>query len=88
MVQYTGIGIVIGFLVNRGLFTAQLQEKYSNSTEPKWNPVTGQTEGEDLYKDIKEMTDEEKEIEAEKLFVLFERLNKAGIKVELKKEDQ
>ena len=32
--------------------------------------------------DLSEMTEEEKEIEAEKLFVLFERLNKLGVRVE------
>lgn len=45
-------------------------------TDPNINPITGilQTEA----PPEPEMTDEEKEREAEKLFVLFERLEKAG----------
>ena len=89
MIKYTGFGIVMGFLVNRGLFTPQIQAKYSEqSNASEWNVVTGQKEEEEMYKDLKEMTEEEKEMEAERLFVLFERLNKAGIQVELKKNGE
>lgn len=47
------------------------------------NPITGQNisdeEVELAQKELQEMTDEEKEREAEKLFVLFQRLKKTGI---------
>ncbi|CAK7226730.1 hypothetical protein SCUCBS95973_006297 [Sporothrix curviconia] len=43
------------------------------------NAVTGQFVDEETTPDLPEMTDEEKEREAERLFVLFERLRKTGI---------
>ncbi|KAL1888491.1 hypothetical protein Sste5346_009535 [Sporothrix stenoceras] len=43
------------------------------------NAVTGQFVDEETVPDMPEMTDEEKEREAERLFVLFERLRKTGI---------
>lgn len=43
------------------------------------NPITGQYVSEEKVPDLKDMTDEEKEREAERLFVLFERLKKTGI---------
>ncbi|CAK7215790.1 hypothetical protein SBRCBS47491_002603 [Sporothrix bragantina] len=43
------------------------------------NAVTGQFVDEETVPDLPEMTDEEKEREAERLFVLFERLRKTGI---------
>lgn len=39
------------------------------------NPITGVVEDERV---LPEMSDEEKELEAEKLFVLFERLERTG----------
>ncbi len=43
------------------------------------NPITGQIEPEVEESPFKNMTDEEKEREAERLFVLFEKLNSSGI---------
>jgi hypothetical protein len=43
------------------------------------NPITGQYVSSEKVPDLKDMTDEEKEREAERLFVLFERLKKTGI---------
>ena len=43
------------------------------------NPVTGQRRDMELAVEGPEMTDEEKEREAEKLFVLFERLKATGV---------
>ncbi|KAK3341276.1 guanine nucleotide exchange factor [Lasiosphaeria hispida] len=43
------------------------------------NPITGQFIDVEKFADMPEMTDEEKEREAERLFVLFERLKKTGI---------
>lgn len=47
--------------------------------EKEINPITGQYVSSEKQPDLKDMTDEEKEREAEKLFVLFERLKKTGI---------
>lgn len=46
------------------------------------NPVTGQRLDREAVPNLAEMTDEEKEIEAEKLFVLFERMRNLGVGVE------
>jgi hypothetical protein len=46
------------------------------------NPVTGQRLDAEPVPDISEMTEEEREIEAEKLFVLFERMRRLGVAVE------
>lgn len=43
------------------------------------NPVTGQRLDMEESPRLADMTDEEKEREAEKLFVLFERLRKTGV---------
>ena len=52
----------------------------SNTTysDKSINPITGQYYDSELPT-LSDMTDEEKEREAEKLFVLFERLKKTGI---------
>lgn len=52
----------------------------TDETEEKdINPITGQYVSSEKQPDFKDMTDEEKEREAERLFVLFERLKKTGI---------
>ncbi|KAK4147841.1 guanine nucleotide exchange factor synembryn-like protein [Dichotomopilus funicola] len=43
------------------------------------NPITGQFLDEERFADLPEMTMEEKEREAERLFVLFERLRQTGV---------
>ena len=43
------------------------------------NPITGQKLDEERTPDLSFMTDEEKELEAERLFVLFERMRKLGV---------
>jgi len=43
------------------------------------NPITGQRLDHEWVDDLPPMTEEEKEMEAEKLFVLFERLKKTGM---------
>ncbi|KAK4129621.1 guanine nucleotide exchange factor synembryn-like protein [Parathielavia appendiculata] len=43
------------------------------------NPITGQFLDEERFPDFPEMTDEEKEREAERLFILFERLRQTGV---------
>lgn len=78
-----GYGNAAGYLFNRGLLapppaasdTSGAADSAS-SLQPGINPITGMVEQERAPGP--EMTDEEKEREAEKLFVLFERLEKAG----------
>jgi hypothetical protein len=53
--------------------------KGSEAEEERINPITGQYVSSEKVPDLKDMTDEEKEREAERLFVLFERLKKTGI---------
>lgn len=53
--------------------------KENEQDEADINPITGQYVSSEKQPDLKDMTDEEKEREAEKLFVLFERLKKTGI---------
>jgi hypothetical protein len=63
--------------VNKGI--AFDQPTSSTSDDKDVNPITGQFVSEEKLPDLKDMTDEEKEREAERLFVLFERLKKTGI---------
>ncbi|KAH9950122.1 guanine nucleotide exchange factor [Amylocystis lapponica] len=80
LVAYVGYGNVAGFLFQKGIMTAP--PRSANSTVPTTtasgapiNPVTGIVEA---PHEPLEMSDEEKEREAEKLFVLFDRLEKSG----------
>lgn len=80
LASYVGYGNVAGFLFHKGI-TGQ-PTRPSNSAVPSTtpsgvpiNPITGIAE---QPKEEIEMTDEEKEREAEKLFVLFDRLEKSG----------
>ncbi|PBL01872.1 hypothetical protein ARMGADRAFT_914871 [Armillaria gallica] len=76
-----GYGNVAGFLFNKGIMSAPGPEDTSSSAEPTApdgkiiNPITGNT----MEKpELPDMTEEEKEQEMEKLFVLFDRLEKSG----------
>jgi hypothetical protein len=74
-----GYGNVAGFLFNKGVSAAPPRSTTASLTTPSGipiNPITGVIERGEPQP---EMTDEEKEIEAEKLFVLFDRLEKAGV---------
>ncbi|GAN00839.1 guanine nucleotide exchange factor synembryn protein [Mucor ambiguus] len=75
--QQVGYGNAVGFLVNKGI--AMEPPQGSTEAEEDVNPITGQYVKEEKLPDLKDMTDEEKEREAERLFVLFERLKKTGI---------
>lgn len=87
-VNNIGYGFASGFLMSQNIqIPATAMEAGSNGsgndTEAGTdvNPITGQrrsAEERDAPKHI-EMTDEEKEREAEKMFVLFERLNATGV---------
>ncbi|KAG2236730.1 hypothetical protein INT48_000728 [Thamnidium elegans] len=75
--QQVGYGNAIGYLVNKGI---AMETPTADETEEKdINPITGQYVSSEKQPDLKDMTDEEKEREAERLFVLFERLKKTGI---------
>ncbi|BFZ63116.1 hypothetical protein YB2330_004236 [Saitoella coloradoensis] len=73
-----GYGNAAGFLVNHGIPTPALSDLPRSSSEPV-NPITGQFVEEEENIKMEDMTDEGKEMEAEKLFVLFERLRKTGV---------
>ncbi|KAG9317035.1 guanine nucleotide exchange factor [Chiua virens] len=77
---YLGYGNVAGFLFQKGVVSAPPRSNTSGAptttaSGSPINPITGTIERE--HEPIN-MTDEEKEQEAEKLFILFERLEKTG----------
>ncbi|KAH9482875.1 Synembryn [Psilocybe cubensis] len=77
-----GYGNVAGFLFNKGVLSAPPASSSSSSAPQttasgeQINPITGTTL--QPKSDLPEMTEEEKEREMEKLFVLFDRLEKNG----------
>jgi hypothetical protein len=74
-----GYGNVAGYLFNKGVMNAPTQPSNATLTTPSGapiNPITGTLQAEPVPSD---MTEEEKEREAEKLFVLFDRLEKSGV---------
>ena len=81
LIDNIGYGFAAGFLSTLPLHGASLPSLSATHT----NPITGQfiaaeEEARNLQgKSETEMTDEEKEREAERLFVLFDRLNKTGV---------
>lgn len=78
LIAQVGYGNVAGFLFNKGIVTGPPSSgEASNSSDPgpQINPITGAIEEERA--EI-EMTEEEREREAEKLFVLFDRLERTG----------
>ncbi|KAI8076792.1 guanine nucleotide exchange factor, partial [Halteromyces radiatus] len=83
--QKVGYGNAIGFLVNKGIAMEPPQEHQTGEDDDNENniinPITGQyvSAEQDEGPSLADMTDEEKEREAERLFVLFERLKKTGI---------
>jgi hypothetical protein len=73
-----GYGNVAGFLFNKGVLSAPTQPSSATLVTPSGapiNPITGTIQEPPVASD---MTDEEKEREAEKLFILFDRLEKTG----------
>ncbi|ODQ51193.1 hypothetical protein SAICODRAFT_158706 [Saitoella complicata NRRL Y-17804] len=77
-IQNIGYGNAAGFLLNHGIATPALSDLPQSSSESV-NPITGQLVSEEEKIKLGDMTDEEKEREAERLFVLFERLRKTGV---------
>lgn len=73
-----GYGNVAGFLFNKGIVTGPPSGDASSSADTSGaqiNPITGAIQEERA--EI-EMTEEEREREAERLFVLFDRLERTG----------
>ncbi|KAJ2723994.1 hypothetical protein GGI07_002281 [Coemansia sp. Benny D115] len=86
-IKAVGYGNAAGYLVARGIeIPADIMEQDGQDADASIpiDPVTGRAFSQkDIDRELASMTEEEKEREAERLFVLFERLNKTGvIKVE------
>ncbi|KAL5611514.1 uncharacterized protein BROUX77_001670 [Berkeleyomyces rouxiae] len=79
-VSIVGFGNAAGFLASKGIKMSE-SELSQSKAGPSYaiNPITGQKLDMEDVSDIIEMTDEEKEREAERLFVLFERLRATGV---------
>ncbi|GAW01627.1 hypothetical protein LENED_003232 [Lentinula edodes] len=77
-----GYGHVAGFLFNKGILSAPPPPSNDpHSSQRVVNPITGTYDTMPpggLNSHIAEMTEEEKEIEMDKLFVLFDRLDRSG----------
>ncbi|CAP60074.1 uncharacterized protein PODANS_1_3900 [Podospora anserina S mat+] len=89
-VKNVGYGYASGFLfqnnisftpeeLNKGGETEVEGEDGVREIKRPINPITGQFLDTERVSELPEMTDEEKEREAERLFVLFERLKQTGI---------
>ncbi|KAK0657233.1 guanine nucleotide exchange factor [Cercophora newfieldiana] len=84
-IENVGYGFASGFLFQRNipvpeyLKDGQSMGDVSGSGGRAVNPITGQFLDAEGVSELPEMTDEEKEREAERLFVLFERLNQLGV---------
>ncbi|RKF71277.1 Synembryn-A [Golovinomyces cichoracearum] len=78
-----GFGFTSGFLHNNSLSIPDMSLNISGENEDelsdKINPITGQLLDNEDQIEMEVMTEEEKEREAEKLFVLFDRLEKSGV---------
>ncbi|KUI58140.1 Synembryn-A [Cytospora mali] len=84
-VENVGYGYASGFLFQNNIPVPESVvgdaggDSSNSSKERPVNPITGQFLDQETGPDLPEMTEEEKEREAERLFVLFERLKKTGI---------
>lgn len=84
LIQNIGYGHAAGFLATNNIpvpegLGANTPSSSRTGPTPSINPVTGQYRDAEPEDDGPEMTDEEKEREAERLFVLFERLRATGV---------
>ena len=81
LASYVGYGNVAGFLFNKGIMSAPPASGGSGAPSTTAdgvpiNPITGTAQK--AEPSAPDMSDEEKEREAEKLFVLFDRLERSG----------
>jgi hypothetical protein len=73
-IENVGYGYASGFLFSHDIPVPQsATEAVADGSDRPVNPVTGQFLDSERHPEVPEMTDEEKEREAERLFVLFER---------------
>jgi Guanine nucleotide exchange factor synembryn len=81
LVDAIGYGYASGYLFSHNI---PVPENIQNLQAGRGdtNPITGQRLDAEPVPSVAEMTDEEKEREAERLFVLFERMSNMGIGVE------
>jgi hypothetical protein len=73
-VYNVGLGYGAGYLMNHGIPLPAAPKETTDASGANINPITGQRRDAEVEDTLPPMTDEEKEQEAEKLFVLFERL--------------
>ncbi|KAI1613653.1 guanine nucleotide exchange factor [Exophiala viscosa] len=82
-VHNVGYGYAAGYLMTHKIPIPESarngQYTGASSRQVPVNPVTGQRLDAEPVPDLPQMTDEEKEREAERLFVLFERLKATGV---------
>lgn len=83
-VRNVGYGYAAGYLMTHSLpvpenASGDLGERVTTLEGQEINPITGQRRDMEPEDPLPEMTDEEKEREAERLFVLFERLKATGV---------
>lgn len=83
-IRNVGYGYAAGYLITHSLpvpkdTNEDLGEKVTTIDGLDINPITGQRRDMEPENPLPEMTDEEKEREAERLFVLFERLKATGV---------
>ena len=74
---YYGYGCVSGLLLERGLHSTT--EAPNIGGDGTIDPITGLKKDTNAPDPWKSMTEEQKEAEAEKLFILFDRMNQNGI---------
>ncbi|KAK9432300.1 guanine nucleotide exchange factor [Lipomyces doorenjongii] len=81
-IYHIGFGYAIGYIMSHEIAVPEdiLRENAPNVPSDNINPVTGQrVENEGQSPSLANMTEDEKEREAERLFVLFERMRANGI---------
>lgn len=82
-VKNVGYGYAAGYLMSHKIpvpaSARKSQDAGGSSNEIPINPITGQRLDKEAVDNLPQMTDEEKEREAERLFVLFERLKATGV---------
>ena len=83
-VRNVGYGFAAGYLMTHNLpipenATVDTSDKVTTIDGQEINPITGQRRDMEPEDPLPEMTDEEKEREAERLFVLFDRLRATGV---------
>lgn len=76
MSQTFGYGNVAGFLVNKNVASPPSTGPARHSSVKAINPITGQYRSSETHQKSEPMTEEEELREAERLFVLFERIKR------------